>query len=108
MLNDNESKLHEKTKETIESLNKEEAMDIVYHKWITPIIKGLYHLPIELTEQLSQKVEALQEKYAVTFADIESEIQETEQELLGYLNELVGSESDMVGLEEFKKILAGE
>lgn len=46
-------------------------------------------------------------KYKTTLSDIEKEIKDTEQLLTSMIDELVGNETDIAGLQEFKKILGG-
>ena len=43
----------------------------------------------------------------MTLDDVEKEIVDTEQSLISMLNNLTGSEFDMKGLAEFKKLLGG-
>ena len=57
---------------------------------------------------LEKKVKALSEKYADTYEDIENEITKTQNELIKMLGELTGSDTDMAGIMEFKKLLGGE
>ena len=54
------------------------------------------------------KLEALAKKYETTFAEVERQIEETEKELSSMMDELEGSEFDLLGLQEFKKLLGGE
>ena len=77
--------LHQKTKETIEKLSDEDAKELLREKWIRPLERLLYLLPEMLVKELCDKVKVLGEKYAVTFADVESEIQKAQ----GTLKELV-------------------
>lgn len=53
-------------------------------------------------------MKALSEKYADTYEDIENEIAKTQNELIKILDELTGSDTDMAGIMEFKKLLGGE
>ena len=56
---------------------------------------------------MSINVKELAEKYAVTFSAVKEEIVEAEATLSSMIDELVGSEFDMKGLEEFKSLLKG-
>ena len=60
----------------------------------------------EHLEDLKIKREA--KKYETTFAEIESQIEETEKELSLMIDDLEAGEFDMRGLYEFKKLLGGE
>lgn len=97
--------LQNKTKETIESLTDEQAMNLLETKWITPLVKELHNLPENIVNDLASKIKALSEKYAVTFSEVEQDIRKTEQDLSSMLEELTGEESDLKGLAELKKIL---
>ena len=61
-----------------------------------------------LTIDIRNQRTALQKKYALTYADIDAEIDETEQQLCAMLDELTGSTFDMKGINEFKALLQGE
>jgi len=50
----------------------------------------------------------LADKYATTYADVDSEIKNTEQALAGLIDELTGNEFDQQGLAELKSFLVGE
>ena len=100
--------LEEKTKETIESLSDEQVRQLLKEKWIHPLIQNLMQLPDRIVSELVAKLEALAKKYETTFAEIESQIEETEKELSLMIDELEAGEFDMRGLYEFKKLLGGE
>lgn len=99
--------LEGKTKETIESLSDEQVIDLLKHKWITPLIQNLMKLPDSIVNELVSKLEALTKKYETTFAEVEAQISETENTLFAMIDELEGNEFDMLGLSEFKKMLGG-
>ena len=67
----------------------------------------LNSLPKAVVDVFVKKVTGLVQKYAVTLNDLESEIERTEKEFSFMLDELTGSESDMKGLAELKKLLRG-
>lgn len=103
-----EVQLHLKTKEIIENLTDDEAKALLEKKWILPICEEIGTLPKLVLEDLRKKIEVMAEKYADTYEDIEKEIVETETALNKMLDDLVGSEKDMAGIREFKKLLGGE
>ena len=96
-----------KTKSTIELLSDEQTLELIREKWISPVINGLSRLPDDIVNAFASQLEALQKKYETTFFDIEQQIDETEQSLIGLLDDLTGSEYDMQGLAEFRKLLGG-
>lgn len=97
--------LHIKTKNTIESLTNEQAYCLLEKKWIEPLIQSLLKLPDDVLHTLSDKVKTLSEKYAITFASIEEEINVAENELSSMINELTGNDYDMQGLAELQALL---
>lgn len=99
--------LHMKTKTTIEELTYDQVNDLLELKWITPLVVTLNNLPKTSLQQLTDKVQALAEKYSTTFADITNEIKEVSSLLSQQIDELTGNDFDMKGLEEFKTILNG-
>ena len=100
--------LHLLTKETIEALSDEEAVQLIKRKWIVPILASLTDLPNASIHEFIAKLEALCQKYETTCAEIEDQIRETEQELNNMLDELTGNEFDIKGIAELKKLLGGE
>ena len=96
------------TKEKLENLTDEEANRLLKKKWIQPIMDGIQSLPVNAIAALEKRVEALGKKYADTYEDIESEIRKTEDSLTQMLGELTGSEADLAGITELRKLLGGE
>lgn len=97
--------LHTKTKETIENLDEDETLRLLELKWIKPLVDSLFAIPDEIIGELISKVIHLHHKYYTTFSDIEHQIENTSGTLSNMIDELVGSKSDIEGLEELKKIL---
>ena len=92
------------TKTAIEGLSDEQALVLLEKKWIAPLTAELAKLPDSVVNSLVGKIQALQQKYATTFFDVENEIHETERQLAQMLDELDGSEYDLKGLSEFKSL----
>lgn len=99
--------LHIKTKETIESLSLDDINLLLKTKWITPLIEQLYKLPEAIIDNLIAAIKAKMNKYSSTFSDIEKEIEETENALSAMIDDLVGDEFEMQGLQAFKALLGG-
>ena len=99
--------LEEKTKETIEGLSDEQVIELLKDKWIKPLMESLMQLPDSIVAELVAKLEALAKKYETTFAEVETQIEETEKSLSAMIDDLDGSEFDMLGLAELKKLLGG-
>lgn len=100
--------LHLKTKDAIETLSDEQVLEFLHEKWVLPIVSGLSKLPWNIVNGFVSKLEALAKKYATTFSEVEKEISDTSATLSALLDDLTGSEYDMQGLDEFKKLLRGE
>ena len=101
------AELENETKKRIEELTDTEVIELLKDKWITPIVKGLDVIPNRIIESLSSKMESLVKKYELTFSDVEKEIAETEKSLRDMLDDIEGSEEDLLGLKELKRILGG-
>lgn len=98
-------KLHLKTKAIIEKLDEDTSLKLLELKWIAPLLTELHTIPDGVIEELANKIVSLADKYSTTFADVEDKIETTGKALSGMIDELVGNESDMEGLAEFRKIL---
>lgn len=100
--------LHTRTKAVIEGLSDETVLELLQRKWIAPITGALRSLPDTVLAEFTSKLETICKKYETTFAEVEEEIADTERSLIALLDDLTGSEFDMMGLAEFKKLLGGE
>lgn len=100
--------LHSKTKTTIETLTDEQVNNLLHLKWIAPLSTELAAMPNAVISQLTSQVQALADKYAVTYSQVSHAIKTTEQELVEMMNELTGNEFDMQGLAELNSLLKGE
>ncbi len=99
--------LHLKTKKTIEGLSDAQANELLERKWIAPLIDALHGLPDQQIDSLTRKLDALAQKYQITYADNAREITQTEAALAGMIEELDANEFDLKGLTELKTLLAG-
>ena len=99
--------LHALTKTTIENLSDEQVYDLLEKKWIESLVNNLHSLPETVVDSLVNKIQAMENKYAVTFFEVETQIKETERLLCSMIDNLVGDEFDMKGLSEFKTLLGG-
>ena len=99
--------LHLQTKATIEALSDPQVHELLERKWIVPLSSELHRLPAQQIDGLIGKLEALVEKYRITYADNAREIQQTETELAGMIEKLDANEFDLQGLAELKTLLTG-
>ena len=95
------------SKKAIEELSENEIKELLKINWIKPIVSNINKLVEELINDFSKKIENLSKKYEKTLIDVENEISSTEKELSLMIDELVGDEYDMKGLNEFKSLLNG-
>ena len=107
-IKDNTASLQITTKKTIESLSGADALALLSKKWIEPMVTEISALPLRIVDTLTAKLEALAKKYQTTFEDVEKEIADTEASLTAMIDQLTGSDFDMQGLLELKKLLGGE
>jgi type I restriction enzyme M protein len=99
--------LHLKTKTTIEGLSDEQVYELLHLKWIEPLSQELAAMPSVVISELTNQVQSLADKYAVTYSQVANEIKTTEQELADMMGELTGNEFDMQGLNELTSLLKG-
>ena len=97
--------LHLKTKKTIEELSDAQVEELLNLKWIAPLNESLYRLPEKQIDYFADKLEALVEKYRVTYAENSRSIRKAESELGGMLDELEGNEFDLKGISELRNLL---
>jgi type I restriction enzyme M protein len=103
-----ETKLQKDTKAFIEKLSEDEIQKCLEKKWINPIIKNINKLMEDFVNEFSKKIESLSKKYNFTLLDLEGNIGTTEKELSQLIDDLIGDEFDMKGLNELKLLLNGE
>ncbi len=104
---ESEAALHLLTKKTLENLNAEQTRALLEAKWIAPLIEQLEQLAAQPVTTLAGKLQALAEKYRITFADNAHAIAATGHELAEMMSELTGSEFDLKGIVELQNILQG-
>lgn len=106
-LKDQSAALHLETRKTIEGLTDDQVYALLEQKWITPLLDGLAGLPERIVSDFITLLEKLAAKYETTFEAVEAQIHETETSLSGMIDQLTGSEYDMEGLAELRKMLGG-
>lgn len=105
-IKEQKEELHKKTKSFIESMTDEQIVYLLKKKWISPIVQSVSAIPNTIVDILTSEVKKLAEKYSVTFTDIETDIDSTARQLVSMLDMLVGSDTDVAGIQELKKILS--
>ncbi len=99
--------LHLRTKEKIESLTAEEQKNLLYKKWIEPLISAIDEMPGNIISELEKQIWTLYKKYEFPSNTTDHEIKSIEKDLVGMLKELSGNAYDNEGIEEFIKQLGG-
>ena len=99
--------LHIKTKEVIEGLSEDEALQIVEQKWIAPLVHDLDDISSSIISEVIRKMEYLALKYSTTMHDIQQEKTDVSTNLAEMVGMLTADGSDYEGLMEFQKILGG-
>jgi type I restriction enzyme M protein len=107
-INEEAYALHILTKKTIEALTDEQVKALLERKWISPLINALHNLPTNNIATLTQKVNYLAGKYSTTLQKVSNQLQDTEQVLAQIMGQLTGSDHDMLGLNEWQRLLKGE
>ena len=95
--------LETKTIKTIEELDMRGIKQFLELKWILPITSAIEALPDAVIQTLADAITALDEKYAVTYNDIQRGIAESEQNLAALIGQLTGDEFAIKGLEALIK-----
>ena len=101
----NTAALQSKTKETIERLTTEESLHLLELKWISSLIAKLQTVPLNLINDFIKQIQDLVSKYSETYESLSAKIEETSKALSSMIDDLVGDEFDMKGLEELKELL---
>lgn len=91
----------------IETLSDEEINQVLVSKWVKPLKSNLESLADEFINTLEDRLLKLNQKYSTSVKAINQEIQAVSQELTQQLGQLTGSDSDMVGIQEFINLLGG-
>lgn len=90
--------LEAKTIKTIEGLDMKGIQMFLELKWILPIISAIDSLPDEVIQTLADDISGLNEKYAITYNDIEQHIEKSERNLAALIGQLTGDELAIRGL----------
>jgi len=102
------TELHNKTKDVIENLTDEQAIELLKGKWIVPLVDSILKLPEGIINEIANIVKSLKNKYNITFSEITDEIEENQSTLISLIDELEGDDFDMEGLSELKSLLKGD
>jgi type I restriction enzyme M protein len=71
------AELQARTKDTIEQLTDDKAVDLIEKKWIDTLILRLNEIPDTIIDSFVASISALKQKYETTYYDIEQQIRDT-------------------------------
>ncbi|MBC1474080.1 type I restriction-modification system subunit M [Listeria grandensis] len=100
-----EEKLHEQTKEIIESLRDEMALELLDKKCNEPIILSVQQLLSNVVNDVARKITETNDKYCDTLVSIEKELETSNSELLTLLDGFKGDKATLQALEALKEVL---
>ena len=95
--------LEDKTVEAIKNLSKIEIDEMLEQKWIEPICVDIAAIPVSLLDAFSNAVISLNEKYAETYNEVESKLDESQATLSELVSQLTGDEFILKGLNDLIK-----
>ena len=90
--------LTDKTIEYIQGLSDDSAKMWISEKWVVPVMKGIVDTPDDICEELEKAVDAMSQKYATSYHDLNAQLTEAQDELSGLISQLEGDESSIAGL----------
>ena len=99
------SSLSDKAKEKVESLTDAEITDLLVYKWISPVINGINSTCDSSIDTFIKGLISLKNKYSNNLSEINAEIHKANAELFALMDELVGSETDMLAIQMLKDAL---
>lgn len=99
------SSLSDKAKEKIETLTDDEVFDLLVYKWVMPIINGINSTCDNNIDTFIKGLVSLKEKYSNNLSEINAEIEKANTELFALMDELTGSETDMLAIKMLKDAL---
>ena len=97
--------IFEKIFDFFENLDEDTSLNLLYTKWIAPLVNGLDELGKNVLVELEEKIRALHKKYAKTFVEIEEALNSSQKEFINRSSKLRGSEKDLAGIRELQKLL---
>jgi type I restriction enzyme M protein len=95
--------LEDKTVEAIKNLSKIGIDELLELKWIEPICVAIAEIPGSLLDVLVGAVVALYEKYAETYNEVESKLEESQATFSQLVSQLTGDEYILKGLNLIKE-----
>ena len=98
-----EEELNKETEKKITNLTPEEVTLLLRNKWIEPLMADIMSIANELMSGLEQQITSLSNKYALSYKQIEQDLDDTGADLSGMISNLTGDEFTLQGLKELIK-----
>ena len=98
-------KLIDVTVAAIENFSDSEVSQFLHLKWINPVIEGIEGTLTTTLSTLSKDISSLATKYSNAFLSITEGIKAEASILAGLIDDLNGSEYDMIALKKFQSII---
>lgn len=98
-------KLVDMTVTAIENFSDDEVSKFLHLKWIEPVFEGIEGTLTTTLSTLSKGITSLETKYSNAFCSITKEVKAEASVLAELIDELNGSEYDMIALKEFQSII---
>ena len=103
------NELEVESRKIIENLTDEEILDMLNNKWIIPTVKKIEVLVDIVIDKFVKELIGLSNKYNKTLKEIDQNIKNVENDLLGMLDELITDDKyDSKGIDDLKKLLSGD
>lgn len=93
------------TRDAIKNLTDEQIYALLHAKWVEPLMSQLNTMPSTALRRLQNHLDALRDKYATSFVELDEEMQQTGQALGEMLGSLTGPAADTAALEAFRRVL---
>lgn len=101
------NELIKKTIKTIQNLTDKQVKELLYIKWIKPIVSDINNMPNDYLLDFIEEIKKLASKYDNTYESIEKDMSQTSKDLSEMLKDLQGNEYDIKGINELKELLNG-
>ena len=91
------------TREKIKTISKEDAFELLEEKWINPLYSKILALFDASLSELNSRIKSIEKKYDTTLEYLDNEIEKTETELFGLLEELDGDDFELAGIKKLQE-----
>lgn len=100
-----EEALHEKTRQTIPKLTKEQVHNLLLLKWVAPLCNDMNELSSQILNTMTGSIQRLADKYNCSLTSIEKQISDAGEGLSDLLPQLKGNDADNKALNELLNLV---